>query len=514
MADIGRTASRAPSERDWYRGVHPVDAIIERLKREYLERRNQRYAENPYPSQEFVTVLNTGRAMSPEAWNQNQARDAILKAQTDALADALDRTGVQVRGPDNVSAIGLITGQIESLDRYRPICFLPVIAQRDRKPMLNELRLYRDQAGQEGGFMRMGVITSGKPVPVGGMPPADIDQLPLKDRVGGYFECRDRIKEMGRRVSRLADWARDKYDIDVVFRGTEFTVKTRKGDAEPSVHIHCNLLYRPTRYLKKREWREFLDEVPNHIDGAWWKDCGVLKDPNEAIKYAFKPAELDGLTDAQVRWLYEQTLNLKMTQPMGGFQTWRNQTLWRTEKREDGSTVKRKHRKVVTLEYATGARTLSLMSVRKRTCQVGRREPKSIRADDAPPAENVLMTTTTPQRRFSPYAEPCALVMNYTASPTTEWGEETLANLARCQKELRPIWDMNGAPAPEVALAVGRGQAAAQAGEAGRIAAFSVHTRSSTAERRVASEQDHGPPIRASMGPTTELKCPTASAAS
>ena len=432
--------------------------------------------------------------MSPEVWNENQARDAKLKAQTDDLADALERTGVKVRGSDSVSVIGLVTGEIESLDSYRSICFLPTVAQRDRKPMLNELRLYRDQDGEQGDFMRMGVITSGKPVRLGGMPPAGAERLPLKDRKGGYFECRDRIKQMARNVSRLADWARDKYGIDVVFRGTEFTVKTRKGDTEPSAHIHCNVLYKPSRPLNKREWSRFLGEARERLGGWHWEDCGILRDPNEAIKYAFKPAELDGLTDAQVRWLYEQTFGLKMTQPMGGFQEWRKRTLWLAEKREDGSTVERKHRKVVTLEYASGARILSLMSVRKRRGLAGHRESKAIKADDAPPAENVLMTTTTPQRRFSPYAEPCALVMNYTASPATEWGEETLAELARCKKELRPIWDMNGAPDPETALAVGQGQAAARAGEAGRVAAFSVHTRSSTAGRNRGGARGQGPP--------------------
>ncbi len=491
MADVGYIACPSPGKQDPTRGVHPIDAVVERVKREFTERRERKHAESPYPSQEFVTVLNTGRAMSPETWNLNQARDAELKAQTDALADALERTGVQVRGPDNVVAIGLITGEVESLDRYRSICFLPNVAQRDRKPMLNELRVYREQCGKHGNYMRMGVITSGTPIRLGGMPPAGFDG---QTREGPYFECRDRIKQMGRKVSRLADWARDRYSIDVLFRGTEFTVKTREGDTEPSAHIHCNVLYKPTRRLTKREWSKFLEEVPRHIEGAWWKDCGVLKDPNEAIKYAFKPAELEGLADAQVRWLYEQTFGLKMTQPMGGFQAWRNQALWQTEKREDGSTLKRKHRKVVTLEYASGARVLSLMSVRKRSGLAGRHKWKTVKAEDARPAENVLMTTTTPQRRFSPYAEPCALVMNYTATPETEWGEATLTELARCQEELRPIWDMNGAPDPDVALAVGRGQAAAREGEAGRVAAFSVHTRSPTAEQTSGLKLGQAPP--------------------
>ena len=135
-----------------------------------------------------------------------------------------------------------------------------------------------------------------------------------------------------------------------------------------------------------------------------------------------------------------------------------------------------------------------IVTVRKRPSHgSGKREDEP---RDGPPPENVLMSITTPQRRFSPYAEPCALVMNYTETPVSDWGHDALYEIQESARVARTIWDMTGAPPPEVALAVGLGQAAAKDGEAGRVAPFGVHTRSSTAGHCLSGAQGQGPPGR------------------
>ena len=468
-----------------------VDSLVEKGPAKFAERYERRQRAQyyyPYQSQEFVEVLNTGRAMSPDAWQERRAKDQVLKDQTEVLANALERTGVSARGDNNVVAVGLVTGAVEALNTYRSICFLPCVAQRDRRPMLNELRLFRHKHKAHK-YMRFGVVTNGETVPIGDLPPTDVDELPKEHK---YFELRRRIQDLNRMVSRFADWARNEWDIDVLFRGTEFTIKERDGDSVLSVHPHANVLYTPRRRLKKREWEAFLAAAAKQFEGFWWKDCGVLEDPNEAIKYAFKPAELNNLGDSAVRWLYEQTFRLKMTQPMGEFQDWRSRTFWEHVEQADGSVRSRKARKVITLEYGQGSRRLDIVTIRKRaSAGPNKRDNES---KDGPPPENVLMSVTTPQRRFSPYAEPCALVMNYTEAPASQWGQDALRELQERASVARPIWSMNGAPDPEVALAVGRGQAAARDGEAGRVAAFSVHTRSSTAGHSLHKAQAQGPP--------------------
>ena len=428
--------------------------------------------------------------MSPDAWQERRSRDRILEDQTETLADALERTGIRARGDSNVVAVGLVTGAIAPMNTYRTICFLPSIAQRERRPMLNELRLFRHKHKKHK-YMRFGVVTNGQTVPVGGLPPADVDELP-KDHE--YFELCRRVQDLNRMCSRFADWARNHWGVDVLFRGTEFTVKERDGDQVLSVHPHANLLYTPRRPMKKREWQAFLEAAAVQFEGFWWKDCGVLEDPNEAIKYAFKPAELDDLDDAAIHWLYHQTFRLKMTQPMGEFQNWRNETLWEYTEREDVTVRSRKARKVITLEYADGSTSLDIVTTRKRP--VAGPKKRDTDREDGPPPENVLMSITTPQRRFSPYAEPCALMMNYTRAPASEWGRDSLSELEDRASVARDIWYMNGAPDPATALAVGIGQAAARDGEAGRVAAYSVHTRSSTAKRSRVAALGQGPPAR------------------
>ena len=68
------------------------------------------------------------------------------------------------------------------------------------------------------------------------------------------------------------------------------------------------------------------------------------------------------------------------------------------------------------------------------------------------------------------------------ASPTTEWGRGDLGEPRSLSEGTPADWDMSGAPDTETSLVVGRRQVAARADEAGRVAAFSVHTRSSITE--------------------------------
>lgn len=488
---------------DHTRPIHPADAIEEQTRREYLERQARR---DPYPSQEFVASLNTGRGMNPEKWRERKARDDRLYEQTEALAVALENTRLSVRGADNVTAIGLLTGAQETLNSFRSICFFPLIAQRDRRPMLNELRYFRKTRRHHGRFMRYAVVTNGPTVPVGSLPPPMLEGETCekwRKRESEYFELRRRIVDLSGKIRRFATMARQKYKIDVVFRGIEFTVKQRKGDDFFSVHPHANVLYMLQRKLRKSEWDAFLKDASEHFGGWWWKDCGTLKDPNEAIKYCFKPTELQGLEDDQVRWLYEQTYGLKMAQPHGAFRKWRSDTLWTNAKRPDGKEYRRKHRKIVTMEYRNGSE-LGICSIRKRPGKP--RGQSKVLGKPGDPPENLLMGVTMPQRRFSPYAEPCALVMNYTPAPASDCGQDTLDTIELERQEVLPVWYMNGAPDPLVALALGRGQAAAREGEAGKVRPIIFNTRRPTAERSASNASVRGPPTAISPSARDEWR--------
>ena len=472
---------------DYLGGVYPVDAHVDQVRKAWPERYRQWVESRRYPSQECVAIVNTGRGMDPEKWRERKHCDARLRAQTEDLAAALERTGVRARNAGDVVAVGLVTGAVEALNSYRKICFLPTVAQRDRRPMLNELHYFREHHDRHDKFMRYAVVTSGPRVPLGGLPPP---RLLGEPKAGPYYELRDRISKLSRSISRFAQWACETHDIDVVFRGIEFTVEQREGDDFLSAHPHANVLYTPGRKLKKAEWTAFLKGAGEQF--GWWRDCGKLRDPNEAIKYPFKPAELDSrrIGDAGVRWLYEQTFGLPMAQPMGAFKAWRSDELWTIAAGADGKPRPRQHRKVVSLEYPTGTE-LGLCSIRHRS------KPESTtvkREDDRRPLENLLLGITAPQRRHSAWSEPQALVMGYTESPGSELGQDALERMAAESVKATVNWYRNGAPDPGVALAVSRGQAAAREGEAVKVAAFSVHTRTSTAEQKRSLNCGQGPP--------------------
>ena len=476
---------------DYMRGVHPIDAIEDQVRQAFADRCARR---GSVPSREFVENVNAGRRVNAEKWRARCARHDRLQQQTELLAAALERIGERVRHNAVVMAIGLITGERELLNGYRSICFFPEVAQRERRPMLNALIMFRRTHRNHGKFMRYAVVTGGPSIPLLGLSPAEQSAFELKT---GSFRStlRARIRELSRSVSRFAQWANQVHDIDVVFRGIEFTIGYRGDDNFLSVHVHANVLYTLRRRLKKKEWQKFLAGASAQFHGYWWKDCGKLRDPNEAIKYPFKPTELEVLTDeptaekdAQLGWLFAQTFGLPMTQPLGAFRAWCKDTFWILETDADGKQRWRQHRKVVMVDYASGSR-LEICSLRKRIGK--RRDPHKIVRDDQPPPENVLLGYTMPQRRFSPWAEPCALVLNYTSQPTTAWSDDTLMEMEAKRRQVLPVWYMNGGPDPAVALAVGRGQAAALEGDAGDVLAFSVHTDSSTAGPR----SSRGPPI-------------------
>lgn len=375
-------------------------------------------------SAEHAMAANTGQSLGAETWRERAQMRAQLAEQTASIAAALERQGITCHTPSTVVAVGDVTRQAEGLEAWRAIRILPLVAQRDRRPLLNALRYYHhnDPGGR---YIRMAVITSGRRVPLLG---------PLKERQ------RDHTRD----VSRWAHEARKDWRVEVLFRGTEFTV-TPDG-----VHLHSNILLRPLVALPKDVWREFLRWTRRRLGGVQWRDCGRLQKPEEAIKYAVKPADLVGLADEVLAWLHHETYRAKHAQPMGAFAEFCADL--------DADRVK------VAMVHQGGRAGARLELVEKP-----RRDPAE---GGSGPGENMLVARTLPQSRFSPWAEPCSLVMNWTPSPTTPDGWRRLAVLNARTVEARAWWDAAGAPEPAVAVAAGQGQAAAQAGRAQAVLPF------------------------------------------
>jgi hypothetical protein len=432
------------------RGTWFADEVQARVAEKFHERHK-----NPKPlCHDQVVAAVTGRMMDPLRWVERGQADAKLSEQTAVLADLLEVQGVRTRLDDDVAFIGLITGRVDRSESYRPICFLPLVAQRERRPVLNSLRYFHGN-DRNGKYLRMMVVTAGQRVPLNG-------------------DLRETIQGLSRQISRWAHEARDRFGIEILFRGTEFTI-----DDEQTFHVHANVLYAPMHKLSKRRFRKFMRWTHGRLGRKHMRDCGLLEKPEEAIKYPFKPADLDNLlTDPKaIVWLYEQTRRLKMVQPMGRFA-------------EFQLDLKSTRQKIVSFPTARGPR---LFRVRKKS-RGGPLGKKSVVIKDGDPAENRIVAETLPQHRHTPFAEPCLLVQNFTSTPSTDFGADALIEIQGRRRDHLDYWKWNGAPDPETALAYADGLRATRPGSAQNVLPFNVHTGRSTVHRPHNEKLPNAPP--------------------
>ncbi len=392
--------------------------------------------------------------MDPERWIERDQADAKLREQTAVLADILEAQGISARLDDEIAFVGLVTGRVDRMESYRPIRFLPAVAQRERRPVLNALR-YFHRKEHHGKYLRMMVVTAGQRVPL-------------------YGDLRETIQGLSRRISRWANEARDRFDVEILFRGTEFTI-----DADQTFHVHANVLYAPMHKLSKRRFRKFMRWSHGRLGRKHMRDCGRLAKPEEAIKYPFKPGDLDNLIadPKAIVWLYEQTRRLKMVQPMGPFAEFR-------------ADLEASREKVVSLPTARGPQ---LHRVRKKM-RGGPFGKKSVPSSDDDPAENRIVAETLPQHRGSPYAESYILVQNFTATPKTDFGADALDEIRGRRKDHLKYWDWNGAPDPETALAFADGLRATRTGSTQNVLPFNVHTGRSSVRVRPHDQLPNAPP--------------------
>ncbi|RWX18314.1 hypothetical protein EHI42_08760 [Rhizobium hidalgonense] len=400
------------------------------------------------------------------SWAKRQAASKTLEQQTERIADALLRAGIDVVLDGDVTLIGAVTGVVEHQRVYRAVRFLPTVAGRDRRPMVNGLKLF--MAGHKNSkHFRYAVMTCATPVPVDG-------------------DLRGAIRELSRRISKWVNRIK-RFGVKVLFRGVEFTRKTAeergmsdRHDADAILyHVHANVIYWPTKAMKSGEWESFLKDTRTFM-GAEWKDNGKVERVEEIVKYCSKPTDTLAASDNELVWLYRETTRLKICQPLGDFK------LWLKELEKLGEKVVRVH---------VGGGEGRLMRVRKRkkpgkdSTPVESGKPENDTESDTPadaerkaPPSNIVLGLTLPQWRHTPWAEPLIMVQRYDpAKSSGEGGGDIEAWKARARED----WDGNFGPEPAEALRVARMALDAAMSEddireAAEAAPYIVHTCSST----------------------------------
>lgn len=417
-----------------------------------------------------VLKSNSGWALDPVAWARRATASKILMEQNDHIAEALQRAGEDVIRAGGLTLISAVTNIIETQRVFRAVRFLPVVAARDRRGLVNGLKLFiHEHPGAK--YFRYAVMTCAEPVPA-------------------FGDLRGAIQKLSRRISKWALEVRtpDKngkcYDIEVLYRGIEFTRATaaerdaaavergktsglsaRYGADTVLYHVHANVLYWPKRNIEKL-WPDFLRYTEKFMD-AHWRDNGRVEKVEEIVKYCSKPADTLAATDDELVWLYRQTQRLKICQPLGEFKTWMKGLKDRREKavrvhvgRGDGKLMRVKKGKRGGAEEDPAdedgnvIENGAVQATDDATDKDSDEAPeKPARLGDGGSLANVVIGLALPQWRHTPWAEPMIMVQNY---DPLRLSTEDGADIREWQRQAREWWDESFAPEPEEALRVAR----------------------------------------------------------
>ncbi|KQT03170.1 hypothetical protein ASG42_24475 [Rhizobium sp. Leaf391] len=459
-----------------------------------------------------VLQVNTGWEIDIDKWAKRRVAADRLNRQTEEMADALERMGERARRPSDLSIIGAVSERVEELPVYRAIRILPTVAARDRRKYLNSLK-YMIANNRDSQYYRYAVFTSGDLIVEGGA-------------------LREAIQALSRRISRWSSWARGKYDIEVLFRGIEFTrasaqardheaaeryreehpdffgdlgtpLSDRYGKDTILYHLHANVLFWPHRKLDDDAWTSFLKGTHSRAKGLW-KDTGVIQKAEELVKYCFKPNELKAAPDEAILWLFHETKELKMCQPMGRFAEFLHEL---SQKRE----------KIVGVNVMGRVKYCRVKKTRRArqpvdAQNVGRHETTPVdgspetRCEASPKPQNIVLGVTLPQWRHMPYAEPMILVQRYKPDATSNEDQQRFRQIEALKSQARQDWELAQAPNVGDALKAADRALASQVARANEDA-YKVHRcRSTVLDMDQIPHQEPGENIFEGSKTATELE--------
>jgi len=342
-----------------------------------------------------------GREVSRDTYLDGRIRERQLREQSEAIIERLERKGIQgrtVRGVrGETCVVGLVSGQAELATDYRNCNLIPYQQSRNVHNMLRDVRYLMDTTRPD--RLRMLVVSAG--------------WCPLPS-------YRKHHKAHTRRMSKFASHRKLKdFGIELLFYNVENTIH-RDDDGMAMMNLHCHVLFRSNRYLGKKKWAEFLDFAKGYFPKGYVHDSKIGK-ANEVVKYCFKPAEFEQLTDDELAELFHQVsggrcqvdLNtgevktrldengdlvevregpLKFFHPLGAL-------------REFRSKLKRGNQKLIQMPTGDGQWVWRVTE---------RKERQERPENDVGERPNMVLAITRPMPKFTPRMEPCVIVQDYT----------------------------------------------------------------------------------------------------
>lgn len=342
-----------------------------------------------------------------DGWQSSLQKRGLLEAESEQIAHKLESVGICTRNDSQgLYVVGDLSGCCEPLDAgYRHINLIPVVAQRERKEITNELRYFLDNA--RGRVPRYAVITSGQRIPF----------------FGDFKGVR------AKHTRRISKWASESVakGVAIVFRSDEVTFRRSDVQGMDGCHLHSNVVYYPLRRLTKQEWADWLAWSHKKL-GAHWQDCGKLKDVREVVKYICKLSYVSGSDDLkagfvglnqlsaeELGWLYDETYRAKLVQPLGQFA----------------------HFKRYLEQSGERVRSIRLKSGRIDLARVKRSEKQQKPNNLGLRTENQILGRLAPSPRFSALFETCTIVRNYEPNTCTGMGRVGLEIMEANSRQAR-----------------------------------------------------------------------------
>lgn len=339
--------------------------------------------------------LLIGREVARDTFIDGRIRERQLREQSEKLVERLEKMGISgrtVRGETTI--IGLVSGEAERATDFRNSNLIPIQQSRNVHEMHKHVRYMVDTS--KPGRLRMLVVSGGW---------------------CRFDEYRKNHQEHTRRMSKFAAHPRlRKYGISVEYYNVENTIH-RDGVAMLNLHSHA--LFRSNRYLGKKKWADFLAFSRRFFPKGYVNDSKIQK-PSEVVKYVFKPAELDALTDPELGELFQQITGgrpkvdeetgdfvyqpgtdeqimegpLKFFHPLGDMRRFR-------------SALKVNGQKLLLVPTQDDRWVWRVTEKRKRQARPEEGDGRT---------ENRVLAITRPMPRFTPRMEPCVIVAEYTGN--------------------------------------------------------------------------------------------------
>lgn len=341
-----------------------------------------------------------GYEIDQEDWNKAEGESDQLKAQSRKIAERLEGQGIPSKIEGQTSTIGVCTGVIEKIISYRNTNIIPVMQSKNVHGISRHVKFYADNTDKK--QLRMFTISNG--------------WVPLSD-------YREEHKKFTRRISKFSAHENlTAVGVELAYYNIENTIKRENGVVMLNMHSH--VLYKSTKRFGPKKWLDFIKWATTQFPKGYLHDSRI-DNVQECVKYVFKPAEFNALSDIELAELFHQTFGLKFFHPLGEIRAFRREL-------EDNKM------KLVKLppEDATEADTEQEAPWEWRIIEkakTGTREPSEDSGEDA---ENILMAITNPSPKFSNQFEPCLVVHNFDGDIEALIEREGISKLIDKAKEI------------------------------------------------------------------------------